>query len=420
MKSLWIVNKCCGALHQKLYGKKSTGGLWLDAMLSSLTDEDRVVVVNVEASPKLYTYSEGNVTFYTLKGEPNQKYDYKDPGAIAEWKKIIDTEKPDVIEIWGTEFPYALAALRAADNKIPSVIFVQGILDSIAKYYLSGLTEKELKGAVTLRDRLEKTTIRQTQRAFKKRAEYEKEIARLSGHIIVENEWAEAYYKKMLPEVKAHFLPISISESFASKSWEENSMASHTIMCSAADYPIKGLHMLLRALVIVKKTYPDVKLFVPGTPLRSTNTLKLKLKQHGYDKLISKMLAELELNENVSYTGRLTADEMAQKMSEVNCFVMCSAIENHSSTLKEAMTVGAPCIASYVGGVPEYAVNGENCLLYRFEDYEVLAQNICKLFEDKDLRAKLSKAAREQMRKPKEKNDYQQMREILKEVSKGI
>ena len=33
--------------------------------------------------------------------------------------------------------------------------------------------------------------------------------------------------------------------------------------------------------------------------------------------------------------------------------VVPSAIENHSSTLREAMAVGVSSIASYVGGIPE-------------------------------------------------------------------
>lgn len=120
--------------------------------------------------------------------------------------------------------------------------------------------------------------------------------------------------------------------------------------------------------------------------------------------------------DNVNYVGRITADEMAIKMSTTNCFVMCSAIENHSSTLKEAMTVGAPCIASFAGGVSEYAVNGENCLLYRFEDYEVLAQNICRLFEDRELRAELSANAAVSMNKFNGINIFERKREIFEEV----
>ena len=417
MKSLWIVNKCCGGLHQKIHGKKATGGQWLDAMLEEAAEaaDDSIVVVNIEKNPKLPSYKEENITYYTLQGEPNANYDYKSKKALQAWKDIFDSEKPDVIEIWGTEFPYALAALNVAKD-LPAVIYVQGILDSIAKYYLSGLTDKELKKAVTLRDVLTKTTIRQTKRDYERRSAYECEIVKRAGHIIVENQWAKAYYSKMAPGVKVHFLPISISSSFREHSWSEDTMKPHTIMCSAANYPIKGLHMLLKALAIVKKVHPDVRLFIPGTVLKDTKSLKSKLKQNGYDRFIRQMITKLDLSDNVSYTGRLTADEMAKKMSEVNLFAMCSAIENHSSTLKEAMTVGTPCVASYVGGVPEYAVNEENCLLYRYEDYEVLAQNICRLFEDKDLRVKLSENASADMRKPRTESDYAKMSDIFNRI----
>lgn len=417
MKSLWMVNKCCGAYHEKIYGKKATGGQWLDAMLDEARchDEDSVVVVNVEKKPRMTYFEDGNISYYTIKGQPNEKYNYKSKRAVNDWKVIIEKEKPDIIEIWGTEFPYALAALGAAKD-IPCVIYVQGILDSIAKYYISGLSKKELKNAVTIRDIFTGRTISQTQYRYEKRSCYERKIANMSGHIIIENNWARAYYAKMCPGVKAHYLPFSISNSFREHSWSEDIMKPHTIMCPAANYPIKGLHMLLKALAIVKTEYPDVNLFVPGTVPKPANSLTGKLKELGYDRLIKKLIKDLDLSENVIYTGRLTADEMAEKMSEVNCFTMTSAIENHSSTLKEAMTVGVPCVASYVGGVPQYAEDEENCLLYRFEDYEVLAQNICRIFADKELRVKLSETASSKMKQPKDKTDYEQMREIFKTV----
>ena len=418
MKSLWIVNKYCGSYHEKVFGKKATGGQWLDAMLDEAKncENDSIVVVNIERDPKITYFKDGNISYYTINDTPNEKYDYKSQKAINDWKTIIDKEKPDIIEIWGTEFPYALAAMEAAGS-IPYVIYVQGILDSIAKYYLSGLTNNELKKAVTLRDILTRSTIKQTKSAYEKRAEYEREISNKAGHIIIENEWAWAYYEKMCPGVTAHFLPISISESFCKYNWSAESMIAHTIMCPAANYPIKGLHMLLKALVIVKQSYPDVKLYVPGTAPRTLNSIKARLKQNGYDKLIRAMIDELELAENIIYTGRLTADEMAQKMSEVNCFVMCSAIENHSSTLKEAMTVGAPCVSSFVGGIGEYAKDGENCLLHRFEDYEVLANNICRIFEDKQLRQKLSQNAKETLRSPNQVCSYEKMRKIFEQIA---
>lgn len=403
-------------MHQKLYGKKATGGQWLDAMLEEARgSEQEIVVVNIEKKPRLACFQDANITYYTLEGEPNAKYAYRSKKSVEAWRQIIDKEKPDILELWGSEFPYGMAALSVAPN-IPTIIYVQGILDSIGKYYLSGLSAAELRTARTLRDVISGTTIRQVKRDFERRAEYESKLVRRAGHIIVENRWAEAYYRKIAADVNAHFLPISISDSFSAHTWSEEAMQPHTIMCSAANYPIKGLHMLLKALSIVKKHYPDVQLYIPGTVLKDVRSIKAKLKQNGYDRLIRKMIVDLGLGQNVSYTGRLTADEMAKKMALVNCFAMCSAIENHSSTLKEAMTVGTPCVASYVGGVPEYAVDGENCLLYRFEDYEVLAQNICRVFADKDLRAHLSQNARELMHKPKEETDFERMMQIFKSV----
>ena len=170
MKSLWIVNKCCGALHLKRFGRKSTSGLWLDAMLDEAhgNNEDKIVVVNIEKKVNIPKFEDENITYYTLKGNTHEKYDYKSEKSIADWKEIIDTEKPDTIVIWGTEFPYALAALKVADGKIPSVVFIQGILDSIGKYYLAGLTDEERQNVLTLRDVLTVTTLRKTKRGYEK------------------------------------------------------------------------------------------------------------------------------------------------------------------------------------------------------------------------------------------------------------
>lgn len=406
MKILWIVNKVCGDLHVELFGKPATGGLWLEATLKSakLDHEIEIAVVNVGGVSKTREFIAGNVTYYTIPGIANEHYDYASAEAKGYWKEIINRVKPDLIELWGTEFPYSIPALDIAKD-IPVVVFVQGILDSIAKYYTAGLTDKDLSKALTIRDIFTKSSIRKVQEKYVKRSIYDNAIVTRSNNVIVENLWAEAYYRKICPELRVFKCPISISTEFETAKWTSDKVHPHTLMCSAADYPIKGLHMLLKALAIVRETYPDVTLNIPGTPLRKLTNLKDKLKQTGYEKFIRNQIDEYNLNGVVKYIGRLTAREMAAKMAESNAFIMCSAIENHSSTLKEAMTVGVPCIASYVGGVPEYAFNERNCLLYRFEDYEVLALNIIRLFESKDLCEKLSMNARQDMKDSREKND---------------
>ena len=81
---------------------------------------------------------------------------------------------------------------------------------------------------------------------------------------------------------------------------------------------------------------------------------------------------------------------MASRMSECNVFIMPSCIENHSSTLREAMIVGAPCVSSFVGSVGEFITNGENGFVYRYNEKDTLAYYVMKLFEDDNLAMKIS------------------------------
>ena len=73
---------------------------------------------------------------------------------------------------------------------------------------------------------------------------------------------------------------------------------------------------------------------------------------------------------------------------------MPSVMENHSSSLIEAMIVGAPCISSLVGGVADIVKHGENALLYNSTDAESLAGCIIRIFDDKNLANRLGDSAR--------------------------
>ena len=371
----------------------------MEAMIDRIVNDPAMdlVVVNVENIKEVRRLETQGIVYYTIPGVNNDRYNYTSPKAREFWKVILNQEKPELIELWGTEMPFGIPALDVAGD-IPAVVYVQGILESIGKYYTSGLTDQELKAARSFRDVLTHSTIRQQQKKYYRRASLEAEIVSRCKNIIVENKWAEAYYKKICPNVAVHWCPLSISNEFGQVSWSMDKVKPHSVMCSAANYPIKGLHMLLKALAIVKKKYPDVTLSIPGTKLKDSMSLKERMKQNGYDKFIRQQINKLGLGDTVHYTGRLTAAEMAEKMSESHVFVMSSAIENHSSTLKEAMTVGVPCVSSYVGGVPEYAQHEENCLLFRYEDYEVMAQEIMRLFESDELCQQLSQNASRKMR----------------------
>ena len=90
---------------------------------------------------------------------------------------------------------------------------------------------------------------------------------------------------------------------------------------------------------------------------------------------------------------------MAEKLSTVHAYVLSSAAENSPNTLGEAMMVGTPSVAAYVGGVPDMAVDGEEALHYRNDDPALLAWKIKSIFDDDALALKLSEQGQKKARK---------------------
>ena len=99
-------------------------------------------------------------------------------------------------------------------------------------------------------------------------------------------------------------------------------------------------------------------------------------------KYIKYLIKKYNLIENIVFTGYLNATEMAKKLALVQVCVVPSVIENAPNSLAEAMLVGTPCIASYVGGNSEMLDGGLGGYLYRYNESAMLADRISSVFEN--------------------------------------
>ena len=68
-------------------------------------------------------------------------------------------------------------------------------------------------------------------------------------------------------------------------------------------------------------------------------------------------------------------------------------MENASATLREAMHIGTPCIASYRGGMTHLLKDGISGFFFDYGEVEYLAGRIIQLFENDDLAVKFSQNA---------------------------
>lgn len=417
MKILWIVNVLLDDINERLYNRKG-GGVWMEALLEDFKKNQDVelVIATAYKVPERIRYEKDGITYYVLPDTYPLLYNENKKKNIRAWQQMLEEEKPDLIHIFGTEFTHGLCALRQVEN-IPVVLHMQGVLKSIARFYQTGMTDKEFR-TKTLRDALKRDDMRAQRKRYYKRARKEEELIRLSKNVISENEWCDAYVKAACPEARIFHRAESMNRVFFDTPWRSGEIRQYAIACNASGYPIKGLHVLLKAVALVKKKYPTVKLYVPGTPVVQERSLKTSLRKNGYSKYIEKLIAKLGLQEQIVWFGNQTQTELARHNSRMHVFVMPSVIENHSNSLKEAMMQGIPCVASAVGGVTSYAKHQKNALLYHPEEFEVLAANIEKLFEDDEYARTLAAAGRESMLSMHQGAEiYRQTIEIYHQIS---
>lgn len=398
MRVLWITNIPIAKHCEVTKTPQMTGG-WMTAALEMLKGNNSIEICIATTWPvkKKTVIKELNINYALLPGGYPIKYNPNKKSNVEEWKQLVSQFNPDIIQIWGTEFAHSLGCIRHI-KEVPIIVYIQGIMSQLAKEYLAGMNIKELQKAISLRDILKRDSIKQQQKKFYKRAINEKEILILSKGVIIENIWAKIHCLAINPDLNIYTSQLPINKVFYNSKWEYQEIEKYSIMCNASGYPIKGLHILLRALFLIKKKYPEAKLKIPGPRMIIKPTIKQRIFNTGYLNYLADIIKKLDLEENLSFLGELTPEQMAANMKKSHVFVVPSALENHSSTLREAMIIGTPSITSFVGGVPEIITNGKNAFIYRFEEYEIIAHYVSEIFSSRRLAETISKNGIKSMR----------------------
>ena len=101
----------------------------------------------------------------------------------------------------------------------------------------------------------------------------------------------------------------------------------------------------------------------------------------------------LGLGDRVRFLGGGDREAVLRLFAAADVAVLSSSWENFPHTVVEALAVGAPIVATAVGGVPEVVHDGENGLLVPPRDREALTAALRRITDDGELRARLAAAA---------------------------
>lgn len=389
MKILWTVNLIPGELAEALQMQTVVLGGWVEAMAGQLRKEKDLSLAICCKTGKGVSFDEtvNGVRYFSLG------YDEKTSceALTARCREILDRFVPDLVQLEGTEFLHAKAMLLAAKEKgIPVIASMQGILNGQYQYQCGELELDDLmwSGSPTNIVSGWMLHLRKT-RWYKPRMKPEREIIGMADYILGRTTWDRAHSYALNPKAEYFAVNRNLRAPFYEKSWLPEKMERHSIYVGNGYRALKGLHFVVEALPLLIREYPDVKVYVAGDKPFQEND-KRSIFKKGYGAYLKKRIKDLGVGDHIEFTGPLQAPEVAEKLSRVNCYLLCSTIENSPNTLGEAMLVGTPCVAAYVGGVSDMATDGEEALFYRSNDPVLLAWAVKRIFDDESLALRLS------------------------------
>jgi glycosyltransferase involved in cell wall biosynthesis len=148
-----------------------------------------------------------------------------------------------------------------------------------------------------------------------------------------------------------------------------------------------GLEDLISAFAMVVQTYPDLHLKLVG-----------RTDFDGFDRLKSKV-ESLGLLSQIRFVGRVSNEEMVRILTGAKILVLArpmteQAKGNFPTKLGEYLATGNPVLATRVGEVTKYLIDGQNAFLAEPSDPIDFAKKIHAIFQEYEHALKIGEKGR--------------------------
>lgn len=385
-KVLWLCNR--------IFSENNNNGYsWLQPLAEELNNNGiNIVNVSLGNTKEIQSHSYNGIKQWILPKRKQKGYGQLPiKSTTDEIKHIFSIENPDLVHIWGTESVWASII---NDNMIPKnkvLLDIQGLLFAIEKFYLGGLSFYEIIKCIGLKEIiLPNRLLFFKKQVFHKRGIIEKRILKHFVNISTQSEWVRTYIKQITPTSKLYNTRVMLRKKFyTSPQWKykkNEAPVIFSICASAVTY--KGIHVLLKAVSLLKFKYPNIIVRIAGNILIGN-----KLKD-GYSLYLLYLIRKLNLTDNIIFLGNINEDEIVNELYNCNVCVIPSFVETYCLAFAESMAVGVPTVVSFAGAMPELAENMKEAIFYNSLDHCNAAHYIQELIENKELAEYISENAR--------------------------
>ena len=398
MKILWICEIMLPDVAQKEGKPNISIQGWLSGMAKSFSLDSSNELVIVMPSFWGNDYLVGETEYYNYYCYPqNLHKQYLINSRLKEFfREVIEKERPDVIHVWGTEYPNQEVIFEAVDKSYirRTVVSIQGLVHIYAKHYFCGIPSNVIY-RFGIKELVKRKNLYLQKREFLLRGEYETRILSMAYNVIGRTEWDYNCVKRINPNVNYFKCNETLRTEFYSDKWNYENCEKNRIFYSSCSYPIKGFHIMLKALPEILQAFPDTHLYVTGLDIKKCkNIIQRIVFNDSYRRYINELIDKLDLYKYVTFLGSLDAEQMKEQYLKCNVFVSASSVENSSNSVGEAMLLGVPVVASFVGGMQSIIEHNKDGILFQQDADYMLSRYICELFDDAERAKKLGKNAR--------------------------
>lgn len=181
----------------------------------------------------------------------------------------------------------------------------------------------------------------------------------------------------MVPYALAHYTTQSEDslKQIADLNLENVKQEKGSIVCIGRLRKYKGVQDLIKAVPIIKRDFPQVKVYIMG--------------RGQYEKELKELSGSLGLNENVIFPGYVSTQEKFKLIASSQLLVMPSYREGFATPIFEAQMCGAVPVVSDGVGIKELVIPGKTGLVYARGDPAGLAECVVRLFKDDKLRQQM-------------------------------
>lgn len=363
----------------------SNGGGWIESLQRVVAKQPQIELgIAFMSGEKSSSNTKGivqdGVVYYPIyiNRTPLQqwydKYTYKriDELTIAKCKDIISEFKPDVIQVFGSEWCFGLIC---SQTNVPVIIHMQGCWSAYhnmnqilknSRWYI--FWQRFFKPRRFLNYLL-------NEHISQERVIREEKIMSLNKYFIGRTKWDKSIVELFSPNASYFYGSEALRNVFVESKdiWQYKERGKRIFVTTGLGVELKGLDLVLHTAALLKKwSQIDFEWRLMGpTPFQ------MKVYEHKTGITCKSV--------NVVPCGNNAPSQLLNELLNADCYIHTSYIDNSPNAVCEAQYLGLPVIATHVGGTPSlFAEDYNTRLLVGSNDPHDMASAIIWLLNSRE------------------------------------